>query len=32
MDKFCTLCQNKGHYFMDCKSANSIEDEARVTR
>ena len=31
-DKFCTSCQKRGHYFMDCIRANSIEDEARVTQ
>ena len=29
-DKFCTSCQKRGHYFMDCVRATSIEDEARV--
>jgi 5'-3' exoribonuclease 2 len=31
-DKFCSNCQKRGHFFMDCGGANSIEDEARVTR
>lgn len=29
-DKFCTNCQKKGHFFMDCQRAVSIEDESRV--
>jgi 5'-3' exoribonuclease 2 len=25
-DKFCSNCHKRGHFFMDCNSANSIED------
>jgi 5'-3' exoribonuclease 2 len=29
-DKFCTSCGKKGHYFIDCRPADSIEQEQAV--
>ena len=29
-DKFCTNCQKRGHFFMDCVSASSIEQEQMI--
>jgi len=29
-EKFCTSCNKKGHYFIDCRPAESIEDEQKV--
>ena len=30
MDKWCTSCGRKGHYFTDCRGAGSIENEQEV--
>lgn len=29
-DKWCTSCGKKGHYFMDCRVAESIDDEVKI--
>ena len=29
-EKFCTSCNKRGHYFTDCRPAESIEDEQKV--
>ena len=29
-DKWCSTCGKRGHYFLDCRAADSIEDEAKV--
>jgi 5'-3' exoribonuclease 2 len=29
-EKWCSTCGKRGHYFIDCKAAESIEDEAKV--
>jgi 5'-3' exoribonuclease 2 len=31
IEKWCTACGKRGHYFTDCRMAESIEDEVRVT-
>jgi 5'-3' exoribonuclease 2 len=29
-EKWCSSCGKRGHYFIDCKAAESIEDEIKV--
>ena len=29
-DKFCTSCGKRGHFFMDCARADSIDNEMKV--